>query len=332
MHRVACPGSFDPVTNGHLDIIGRAARLHDEVVVVVGANLAKQGLFTVEERVEMLHEVTADIKNVEIGTFTGLLVDYCKANQVTAIVKGLRAVSDFEYEMEMAQMNYRLAEVETLFIDGQPGIQLPALQPGQGDLPVRRGRHLTGPRPGAGAAQGPAGARLNGPGPARRAARPGVRARAELGIPLLAGRLTISSVPNIAFTMPQPRKNSPARLDPRKPLVFSVLDLGRAPGSEHSLTRTVPAPAYAQAGLAGVPEGADVELAVRMEAVSEGVLVTATARAPVTGECARCLEPVHQQVDVKVQELFGYTADDGLDAADGYALQGDLLDLRAGPA
>ena len=120
MRRVACPGSFDPVTNGHLDIIGRAARLHDEVIVVVGANLAKHGLFTVEERVEMLREVTADMKNVEVGTFTGLLVDYCKANDVTAIVKGLRAVSDFEFEMEMAQMNYRLAEVETLFIAANP--------------------------------------------------------------------------------------------------------------------------------------------------------------------------------------------------------------------
>ncbi|HTT50952.1 MAG TPA: pantetheine-phosphate adenylyltransferase [Streptosporangiaceae bacterium] len=120
MRRVACPGSFDPVTNGHLDIIGRAALLHDEVIVVVGANLAKQGLFTVEERVEMLREVTADIKNVEIGTFTGLLVDFCKVNHVTAIVKGLRAVSDFEYEMEMAQMNYRLAEVETLFMTANP--------------------------------------------------------------------------------------------------------------------------------------------------------------------------------------------------------------------
>jgi pantetheine-phosphate adenylyltransferase len=120
VRRVACPGSFDPVTNGHLDIIGRAARLHDEVIVVVGANLAKHGLFTVEERVEMLREVTADMKNVEVGTFTGLLVDYCKANDVTAIVKGLRAVSDFEYEMEMAQMNYRLAEVETLFIAANP--------------------------------------------------------------------------------------------------------------------------------------------------------------------------------------------------------------------
>ena len=111
--------------------------------------------------------------------------------------------------------------------------------------------------------------------------------------------------------MPQSRKHSPARLDPRKPLVFSILDLGRSPGSEHTQTRTVPAPAYVQAGLAGVPEGADVQLSVRMEAVSEGVLVTATAHAPVTGECARCLEPVHQQVDVKVQELFGYATDDG---------------------
>ena len=143
-----------------------------------------------------------------------------------------------------------------------------------------------------------------------------------------AGRLTVSTVPNIVLAMPQSRKHSPARLDPRKPLVFSVLDLGRSPGSEHTQTRNVPAPAYVQAGLAGVPEGADVQLSVRMEAVSEGVLVTATAHAPVTGECARCLEPVHQQVDVKVQELFGYDADDGLDAADGYALQGDLLDLE----
>jgi pantetheine-phosphate adenylyltransferase len=120
VHRVACPGSFDPVTNGHLDIISRAARLHDEVIVVVGANQAKRGLFTVEERVEMLREVTADLKNVEVSTFTGLLVDFCKANDVSAIVKGLRAVSDFEYEIEMAQMNYRLAEVETLFMTANP--------------------------------------------------------------------------------------------------------------------------------------------------------------------------------------------------------------------
>ena len=120
MRRVACPGSFDPVTNGHIDIISRAARLYDEVIVVVGANQAKHNLFTVDERVEMLREVTADLKNVEIGTFRGLLVDFCKANDVSAIVKGLRAVSDFEYEMQMAQMNYRMAKVETMFMTANP--------------------------------------------------------------------------------------------------------------------------------------------------------------------------------------------------------------------
>ncbi|MGE5134200.1 MAG: pantetheine-phosphate adenylyltransferase [Gemmatimonadota bacterium] len=120
MRRVVCPGSFDPVTNGHLDIIGRASLLYDEVIVVVGANLAKQGLFTVDERVEMLAEVTAKLGNVRVETFRGLLVDFCREHEVSAIVKGLRAVSDFEYEMEMAQMNYRLAEVETLFMTANP--------------------------------------------------------------------------------------------------------------------------------------------------------------------------------------------------------------------
>jgi pantetheine-phosphate adenylyltransferase len=120
MRRVACPGSFDPATNGHLDIIGRAALLYDEVIVVVGANLAKQGLFTVEERVDMLTEVVRDFGNVRVEIFRGLLVDFCRDNGVSAIVKGLRAVSDFEYEMEMAQMNYRLAGVETLFMTANP--------------------------------------------------------------------------------------------------------------------------------------------------------------------------------------------------------------------
>jgi pantetheine-phosphate adenylyltransferase len=120
VRRVVCPGSFDPVTNGHLDIIHRAARLHDEVLVVVGANLAKEGLFTVEERLAMLREVTAGLPNVSVDQFTGLLVDFCRARGVSAIVKGLRAVSDFEYEMEMAQMNYRLAEIETLFMTANP--------------------------------------------------------------------------------------------------------------------------------------------------------------------------------------------------------------------
>jgi pantetheine-phosphate adenylyltransferase len=88
--------------------------------VVVGANLAKEGLFTVEERLGMLREVTSDLPNVSVDKFTGLLVDFCRDRGVSAIVKGLRAVSDFEYEMEMAQMNYRLAEIETLFMTANP--------------------------------------------------------------------------------------------------------------------------------------------------------------------------------------------------------------------
>ena len=120
MARVVCPGSFDPVTNGHLDIIGRAAVLHDEVVVAVLINITKKSLFTVDERVEMLREITKGYGNVRVDRFHGLLVDFCTENGITAVVRGLRAVSDFEYEMQMAQMNYRLAEVETLFMTTNP--------------------------------------------------------------------------------------------------------------------------------------------------------------------------------------------------------------------
>ena len=120
MSRVVCPGSFDPVTNGHLDIIGRAAGLYDEVVVAVLINITKQSLFTVDERVELLSEVTKGYGNVRIDRFHGLLVDFCTANGINAIVKGLRAVTDFEYEMQMAQMNYRLAKIETLFMTANP--------------------------------------------------------------------------------------------------------------------------------------------------------------------------------------------------------------------
>jgi pantetheine-phosphate adenylyltransferase len=118
--RVVCPGSFDPVTNGHLDVISRAAGLYDEVIVAVLINITKKSLFTVDERVEMLGEVTKGYDNVRVERFHGLTVDFCTANGVNAIVKGLRAVSDFEYEMQMAQMNYRLATVETLFMTTNP--------------------------------------------------------------------------------------------------------------------------------------------------------------------------------------------------------------------
>ncbi|MGH3096735.1 MAG: pantetheine-phosphate adenylyltransferase [Streptosporangiales bacterium] len=118
--RVVCPGSFDPVTNGHLDIVERASLLHDEVIVAVGVNKAKGRLFSVEERMDMLAAVTAQYGNVTIETFDGLLVDFCREHDVRAIVKGLRAVSDFDYELQMAQMNVSLAGVETLFVATNP--------------------------------------------------------------------------------------------------------------------------------------------------------------------------------------------------------------------
>ena len=118
--RVVCPGSFDPVTNGHLDIIGRAARLYDEVIVAVLRNPSKSATFTADERVDMLREVTKEFDNVRVARFDGLIVDFCKANEVSAIVKGLRAVSDFDYELQMAQMNQQLSGVETLFMPTNP--------------------------------------------------------------------------------------------------------------------------------------------------------------------------------------------------------------------
>lgn len=110
-----CPGSFDPPTNGHLDVIERAARLFDEVVVVVVENPAKASLFSIGERLEMLREATAHLEAVKVSSFDGLLVDFCKQVGAEVIVKGLRAVTDFDFEMQMAQMNSRMG-VETAFM------------------------------------------------------------------------------------------------------------------------------------------------------------------------------------------------------------------------
>jgi len=118
--RCVCPGSFDPVTNGHVDVIERASRLYDEVTVAVLINTAKTGLFEVGERIEMLEEVTASLGNVRVDSFQGLLVDYCRAKDIPVVVKGLRAVSDFDYELQMAQMNNRLTGTETLFVATNP--------------------------------------------------------------------------------------------------------------------------------------------------------------------------------------------------------------------
>jgi pantetheine-phosphate adenylyltransferase len=120
VRRCMCPGSFDPVTLGHLDIVGRASRLYDEVVVAVLVNKNKSSLFTVEERMDMLAAVTAEYGNVRVDSFHGLLVDYCRANGIPVVVKGLRAISDFDYELQMAQMNHGLAKVETLFMATNP--------------------------------------------------------------------------------------------------------------------------------------------------------------------------------------------------------------------
>ena len=120
MTKVVCPGSFDPVTNGHLDIIGRASRLFDEVVVAVLVNESKSGLFTIDERLELLERATTQFPNVSTASFHGLLVDFCSDNGVSAIVKGLRAVTDFDYELQMAQMNQRLSGVDTLFMSTSP--------------------------------------------------------------------------------------------------------------------------------------------------------------------------------------------------------------------
>ena len=120
MRRAVCPGSFDPPTNGHLDIIGRAASLFDEIVVAVLVNKSKKGLFSVEERIAMLGEIVAPYPNVKVDSFHGLLVDYCRDHDVRAIVKGLRAVTDFDYELQMAQMNQQLSGVDTLFMSTSP--------------------------------------------------------------------------------------------------------------------------------------------------------------------------------------------------------------------
>jgi pantetheine-phosphate adenylyltransferase len=120
VRRAVCPGSFDPVTNGHIDIVSRASALFDEVVVAVLVNKNKKSLFTVEERMDMLRDVCGEFPNVEVDAFHGLLVNFCRDRGIIAIVKGLRAVSDFDYELQMAQMNSSLAPVETVFVPTSP--------------------------------------------------------------------------------------------------------------------------------------------------------------------------------------------------------------------
>ena len=120
MRRAVCPGSFDPVTQGHLDIVRRASTLFDEVVVAVGVNVSKSRLFTAEERLAMLEQGVAGLDNVRVGGFTGLITTYCREVGADAIVKGLRSATDFDYELAMAQMNTHLTGVETVFLPADP--------------------------------------------------------------------------------------------------------------------------------------------------------------------------------------------------------------------
>ena len=120
IRNAVCPGSFDPVTNGHLDVFGRAAALFDTVTVAVLSNSSKSAMFSIDERIEMLQEACKKWDNIKVATFHGLLVEFCEQHDINVIVKGLRAVSDFDYELLMAQMNYRLKSVETAFIATNP--------------------------------------------------------------------------------------------------------------------------------------------------------------------------------------------------------------------
>lgn len=120
MRKVVCPGSFDPITFGHLDIIDRAAKNFDEVTVAVLVNKTKATLFTVDERIAMIRDITAKFENVKVDSWSGLLVDYCQTNNISMIVKGLRAVSDFDYELQMSQINLQLQGIETIFMSTSP--------------------------------------------------------------------------------------------------------------------------------------------------------------------------------------------------------------------
>lgn len=122
VRRVVCPGSFDPVHHGHLDIIARASKIFDEIVVLVLVNPNKKTMFTLEERQRIILESAAELglTNIRVDSMSGLLVDYCTKNAISAVVKGLRVATDFDYEIQMSQMNHKIAEVETLFLTTNP--------------------------------------------------------------------------------------------------------------------------------------------------------------------------------------------------------------------
>lgn len=118
--QVVVPGSFDPIHNGHVDVVDRVARRVDQVVVAVLVNPAKRGLFSVDERIDLIHRSLVHLDNVAVESFEGLLVDFCNERGIGVIAKGLRGVADFEYELQMAQMNARIGDIETMFVPASP--------------------------------------------------------------------------------------------------------------------------------------------------------------------------------------------------------------------
>ena len=120
IRRAVAPGSFDPITLGHLDVIERASKIFDEVIVAVLINSTKAGLFSIEERIDLITRSVSHLKNVRVDSWSGLLADYCEDHEIAAIVKGLRAVSDFDYELQMSQMNLKLKGIETFFMATKP--------------------------------------------------------------------------------------------------------------------------------------------------------------------------------------------------------------------
>ena len=122
MKRAVCPGSYDPLTYGHIDVIERAVAMFDHVDVLIGVNSAKLGLFTYPQRLELAKGALAHLPQVSVVAYEGLLVDYCKENKIDVIAKGLRSSADFEHEYSMALMNRELAEIETVFILGDPAL------------------------------------------------------------------------------------------------------------------------------------------------------------------------------------------------------------------